>query len=132
MEVENYGPKTIEGNYQSDIYSITYNNEGLTILIGTTDENRIRKELRINFEYADGLRFLDEGDLMKYWESKAFRPPYNIFEILSGGWSNGEKLEPGILGVSSSVGTREWFIVTSNDCITVLCNTEPTCESINA
>lgn len=132
MKVESYGPKTIEGNNQSDIYSITYNNEGLTILIGTTDESRIRKELRINFEYADGFRFLDEGDLMKYWSSDAFLPPYNIFEILSGGWSNGEKLEPGMLSVSSSVGTREWFIVTSNDCITVLCNTEPTCEFINA
>ena len=88
--------------------------------------------LKVFFEYVDGIRYLDEGDLLRYWESEKFRSPYHVYEVQSGGWSNGELLEPRVLSIQSSNGTREWFIATTNGCVSVLCNSDPTLEVHNA
>lgn len=52
----------------------------------------------INFKSYDGFRYLDEGDLMRYWESDVFSPPCHVFEIESGGW----RLEAGTMEKDSN------------------------------
>ncbi|WP_146168190.1 hypothetical protein [Pseudomonas mangrovi] len=132
MEVEAIGPKHTNERHESDIYSVSDSKEGLTILIDTKDESGNRRDLRVYFEYARGFRYLDEGDLIHYWESKAFSTPHHVFKILSGGWSNGEAVEPGILSVSKAVEITEWFVATTNNCINVLTESQPLIEFIDA
>jgi len=132
MQVEGIGVTHTTEFHESDIYSVSDSKEGLTILIETKDENGVRKDMKVYFEYANGFRYLDEGDLMYYWESKAFKTPHHVFKIISGGWSNGETLEPGVLSVSKASEITEWFVLTTNSCINVLTESQPTTEYINA
>ena len=68
---------------------------------------------------------MDEGDLAYYWATDAFRDNKHVFRIFSGGWSNGETLENGILTISSVTEIPEWFIATTNGCLNVLSYNEP-------
>ncbi|MFL1455837.1 hypothetical protein ACJO5Y_15490 [Marinobacter sp. GN3S48] len=89
-------------------------------------------DLKVHFQWARGYRYLDEGDLQYYWERQEFTVPQHVFKIHSGGWSNGEALQPGILSVSTALEITEWFIATTNGCISVLSGAEPTTEYVNA
>ncbi len=123
-----YSPK-----YESDIFSVSDSKDGLFIFIETTDENETEIIMEVYFDYARGYRFLDEGDLIRYWkEADDFKTPYHIYEVAAGGWSNGETLDSGLLSVTTAIGFREWFIATTNGCITVLSNEEPKITIKNA
>ncbi len=128
IEAKEFGPTISSERYESDIVDIHFYSEGLDISICTIDHSGGQVDLIVHFEYCDGLRYLDEGDLIRYWESDTFRPPCHIFKITSGGWSNGEVLEPGVLSIRSGDYTKEWFILTANGCMSVLCDKEPTWE----
>ena len=132
MEVEGFGPKHSEKRHESDISSVVYSRAGLTILINTVAKSGERTVLKVRFNWARGFRYLDEGDLQYYWETQLFTVPQHVFKILSGGWSNGEALQPAVLTVTTALETDEWFIVTTNGCITVLSGAEPTAEYVNA
>ena len=131
MEVEGVGPKHTQDRHESDIYSVSDSGEGLTILVDTIDGLGERRDLKVWFKYARGFRYLDEGDLIYYWESGSFNTPHHVYKIKSGGWSNGEALEPGVLSVSVAIEEQEWFVATTNGCINVLSNAEPVIEFIN-
>jgi hypothetical protein len=130
MEVEGVGPNHTTERHESDIYNIFYSKGGLTILIDTISEDGIRRDLRVHFEYTRGFRYLDEGDLLYYMESDKFKTPQHVFRILTGGWSNGENIQPKTLDVSRAVEVHEWFVGTSNGCINVLSDAEPVVEYI--
>jgi len=132
MKVRGLGPRHSRERHESDIYRITDSKDGLTILIDTVNENGQRADLRVHFEWVRGFRYLDEGDLIYYWETQAFTIPQHVFQVTSGGWSNGELVQPGVLSVSTAIEIGEWFIATTNGCINVLSNAVPTAEYINA
>ena len=132
MEVKVFGPKHSTERHESDIYSISDSKDGLTILIDTIDENGERRDLEVHFDYARGYRYLDEGDLIYYWESKKFQTPYHLYQILSGGWSNGEAVQSGVLSVSIAIEMQEWFVATTIGCINVISSSVPTAKFINA
>lgn len=107
------GPKISPVRYESDIYDIHFSSDGLSLSIFTLNESNHQADLMINFKSYDGFRYLDEGDLMRYWESDVFSPPCHVFEIESGvwrleagGWNNGERLESDILSASSVLPSR--------------------------
>lgn len=110
---------------QSDIIELIFSVTGLRVTVITGSSKFTNVYLDIHFKNINGFRLLDEGDLIAYWESGLFNVNHHIYEILSGGWSNGESLESGMLSVSSSIGTKEWFIATTNRCLTVLSSSEP-------
>jgi hypothetical protein len=110
---------------ESNVEELFYTYSGLRIIIETQKRKFVPVVLEVYFRYVNAFRCLDEGDLSAYRESGKFKTPHHIFEIHSGGWSNGELLESGILSVSSSVSAPEWFIKTTNKCVTVLSGSEP-------
>lgn len=130
MKVEVFGPKCSSKRDASDIYSITDTKEGLIVLVDLVDEYGNRRDLKVSFYSAQGFRYLDEGDLRYYWKSDVFQEPYHVFKIISGGWSNGEKRQIGILDICSAIKVSEWFIVTTNGCLNVLSNEEPSIEFV--
>jgi len=131
MEVSEFGPKHTLERHESDIFNISYTRDGLTVLIDTVDDQGARRDLKIYFEGACGFRYLDEGDLTYYWQSEKFHSPYHLYKIIVGGWSNGESIQQNTLSVSIAVEVSEWFIATTNGCISVLSNALPAAEFVN-
>lgn len=112
---------------RSNIAEVSLGRSGLRVLVesrpNATGESL---GLEIHFEVARGFRYLDEGDLLAYWQSEAFAQDHCLFEILSGGWLDQELQHAGMLTTTEAVGTfREWFICTSNGCMNVLSADEP-------
>jgi hypothetical protein len=86
--------------------------------------------LEVYFRRVQAYRFLDEGDLIAYWQTEKFQSPHHVYEIKQGGWLAGETIEPGILDVAKSFETREWFISTSNGCMNVLAARSPVLKDL--
>lgn len=124
FEVKPHG-KEYRFDQESNITEVIYTRTGLRIIVIAATSMFTNIFLDIHFSNIIGFRLLDEGNLIAYWESEAFNSNHHIYEILSGGWSNGEPIADGILSNREFIGYREWFIVTTNECITVLSGEEP-------
>jgi len=119
--VESFGPPILNLK-RSDLCDIALGFSGLRIAVGLgEDEFGNNRFVEIVFKAPRGFRYLDEGDLLPYWDSKAFDTSrYLVFEIKSGGWIAQEE-QHGMLNVTSAVGTyREWFVASSNACLNVI------------
>jgi hypothetical protein len=112
---------------ESDIAELSLGCLGLRALVDTNpNESYERLFVENSFRGPRGFRFLDEGDLIRYWESEVFTHGYHLFEVLSGGWLEQETQLQGMLSVTQGMGGfREWFIYTTNGCINVLAVHEP-------
>ena len=110
---------------ESDISEISFGATGLRVVVET--KQGLFEPIRIEYHFVPrGFRFLDEGDLIRYWESNALMHGYHLFKIASGGWLDQELQVPGMLSVTQAVGTfQEWFICTTNGCLNVLSVNEP-------
>lgn len=115
---------------ESEICEFCDTASGLSILVESYTKGKPTQKHRVTFENHNGYRVLDEGDLIRYERSEAFNQPYCVYEIIKGGWSNGEITEVGILDTSKAVSVREWFIATTNMCASVLSNMEPKIENV--
>lgn len=92
FEVEPRG-KQYRFDQESDITEIFYTSSGLRIVVVAATSMFSNILLEIYFSNVRGFRFLDEADLIAYWETNAFDSNHHVYKILSGGWSNGEELE---------------------------------------
>jgi hypothetical protein len=99
---------------ESDIVEVFYTFSGLRIIVSTWIDSINEALLEVYFRRVQGYRYLDEGDLIAYWETKQFRSPHHVYEITKGGWLMSEALEPGLLDIAKSFEMREWFICTTN------------------
>ena len=108
--------------HESDIVELVQGVAGLRVIVETQTNNNDKEiVIEYNFDVPRGYRFLDEGDLLRYWKSEVFTHGYHLFEITEGGWVDQETQMPGMLDVTSAVGTfKEWFICTTNGCLNVL------------
>lgn len=129
FEVTPYG-KQYRFDQESDITDLFYTTSGLRITVIAATSMFTNIYLDIHFSSTAGFRLLDEGNLIAYWESGAFRSNYHVYEVLSGGWTNGEPLPDGILSNREFINYREWFIATTNKCMTVLSGDEPLIREI--
>ncbi|MBC7932223.1 MAG: hypothetical protein H7Z38_16825 [Rubrivivax sp.] len=110
---------------ESDIVEVFDTLSGLRIVVSTWVDSINEALLEVYFRRVQGYRYLDEGDLMAYWETEQFRSSHHVYEIIKGGWLTGETVEPGILEIAKSFETREWFICTTNGCMNILAALPP-------
>ena len=110
---------------ESDIVEVLHSLSGLRIIVSTWIDSINEALLEVYFRRVQAYRYLDEGDLIAYWQTEKFRIPHHVYEIKSGGWLTGETLDPGILEVAKSFETKEWFISTTNGCMNVLAASPP-------
>jgi hypothetical protein len=75
------------------------------------------------FAWQRGFRYLDEGDLIRFWESGAFRSGQHLYRVTAGGWLDQELQVPGTFPVAA--GLQEWFIATGNRSVSVIAGAEP-------
>ena len=105
---------------ESDIVEVFDTLSGLRILISSWTDSINEVLLQVYFRRVQAYRYLDEGDLIAYWESEKFRTPHHVYEITQGGWISGETVESGILDIAKNFELREWFVRTTNDCMNVV------------
>jgi hypothetical protein len=112
---------------KSGIAELSLGTTGLRVVVHCNRQDSDEQlHVEYHFDAPRGFRLLDEGDLLRYWETRTFAVDHQLFEILSGGWMDQECQLAGMLDVTSGVGTfREWFICTNNDCLNVLSVNEP-------
>ncbi|WP_294768142.1 hypothetical protein [uncultured Rhodoferax sp.] len=112
---------------KSGIAELSFGVTGLRVVVHCNGQHSdAQLQVEYHFDAPRGFRLLDEGDLLRYWETGAFAVDCQLFEIFSGGWMDQECELAGMLDVTSGVGSfREWFICTDNDCLNVLSVNEP-------
>jgi hypothetical protein len=113
-----------DADFESDIISMEYGPSELLVTVEASPED----VYCINFpEQVGAFRYMEEGDLTYYWESKQFDSSHLLYEITEGGWLSKEGATIDILGIARTPNwLKEWFVVTRNFSFTVLSNTKPT------
>ncbi len=129
FEVKPVG-KPYRFDQESDITDVVYTPSGLRVTVIAATSMFTNIYLDIHFASVAGFRLLDEGDLLGYWESPAFNSNHHVYEILTGGWATGESVANGVLSRNEFINYREWFIVTTNQCMNVLSGDDPLIREI--
>lgn len=116
------------GRSESDVVELSMGTTGLRIVIDrASNQHDERMALEYHFHRVRGFRFLDEGDLGPFFNSGAFSGNYHLYQVNAGGWYDQEKATPGMLGISTELSpVEEWFVCTSNGCVSVLAQAPPT------
>lgn len=129
IEVQPLGNEYRFEDKESDIVEVFCTRSGLRIVVSTSLDSVNKALLEVYFRDVRAYRYLDEGDLLGYWQSGKFRSPHHVYEITKGGWLAEE--QPGLLEVTRAMqGYREWFISTTNGCMTVLASVPPVLKDL--
>ncbi|WP_076453924.1 hypothetical protein [Zobellia uliginosa] len=132
MIIDKIGKEYFSIKRESDIIDFQWTVFGLKITISTWKNSE--KQIGIEYEFGgfNGFRYLDEGDFLSYWDLPDFKNGYHLFRIIKGGWKSGEVMQSGILDVSRAVDDlNEFFIATTNGCLTVLAYEKPRITEID-
>lgn len=106
---------------ESEIIDFQWTVFGLKVTISTWLSLEHQIGVEYEFKSFNGFRYLDEGDFLGYWSSSEFNNESHLFRILKGGWKTGEVTQSGLLDVSRAIDElNEYFIATTNGCLTVL------------
>ncbi len=76
------------------------------------------------FKNVIGFRVLDEGNLLEFWNPKT-RASSWVWKIENGGWFDLEKLREGFLSQHHLESNNEYLILGINDCVSIICTSEP-------
>lgn len=108
-----------------DVYELTYTRTGLRVIVtGFYIGTKKSAYMEVFFPNVQGFRCLDEGDLIRFWESEQLRSKNCVYQIHDGGWLS--ESVPGVLSVTGSVGfSHEYLIATGDYCASVLSTVEP-------
>ena len=109
--------------FESNVIELSHTYSGLRVVVATHSLDLKECLVEYYFPHNQGLRMLDEGDLFGFWDADAFAPGYHLFRIESAGWADQERQFSGMLAVSSPI--PEWFVCTSNLCVSVLSARQP-------
>ena len=80
--------------------------------------------IEVFFPEHRGFVLLDEGDMPTWLGAECFRSNHLLYQVLHGGWFDKVSPECGLLAVAGAT-SREWLIVTANDCVSVFSDVEP-------
>ena len=125
MQAQPLGPTFRLDGQESDIVEVTHTFSGLRIIVSTWTDSINETFLEVYFRRTRAYRYLDEVDLLEYWNTGVFRSPHHVYEITEGGWLNGEPVLPSMFVSVRGTRLREWFICTSNGSMTVLAASPP-------
>jgi hypothetical protein len=127
MIIEKIGNQYLTGK-ESDVIDFKFTQAGLNIIVMTWNLKGNKSRLEFDFKDYTGFRYLDEVDLIHYWNDPAFSDGfYHFYKILKGGWKSGENGTDEASFYSCIIpGLQEFLIVTANGCINILAFNDPT------
>lgn len=131
MKVIEIGPMYFHGRFESDIKSVNDSKDGLFVVVDTLNETGNSINLNVFFEISMAYRYLDESDLEYYWDTGLFSSRYHVYQILEGGWSNGEVATKKVMGFTYAKKHNEYFIATSNGCMHIVSEMAPIIKAVN-
>jgi hypothetical protein len=79
---------------------------------------------RVRFYGVQGMRVLDEGDLLEFWPACS-SPKGPFFLVSEGGWKDQESERWGFLLRETRPQLPEYFVAGENACVSVLAYTPP-------
>lgn len=133
MIVQNLGKRYFKERVESEIISLNFsfkNEYVLNIQLETWRNSTKTVQLEIQFDDYTGFRCLDEVDT-GYISLPEFSSGHHIFKIEAGGWKSDHNGQNGFLAMSSSDDqVSEYFILTSNTCLSVLSRKVPIINEI--
>lgn len=88
-------------NKESDIVEVFCTRSGLRIVVSTWLDSVNETLVEVYFRNVRAYRYLDEGDLLGYWQTEKFRSSHHVYEIAKGGWLSEE--QAGILDVTRAL-----------------------------
>ena len=111
----------------SNLFSLNLSGPHLRVVLYTNrPEDHKSRYLELLFERYSGFWVLDESDVSHYFENPVATSGYHLYKVTSGGWTEPSvRVESMFLSSGLEGHAIEWFIPTSNDCITVISNSEP-------
>ncbi|MEY2495230.1 MAG: hypothetical protein QOJ45_1722 [Verrucomicrobiota bacterium] len=107
----------------SEIVHVDYTLGRLAI---TVEDLADRHAVDVVFADTVGFRVLDERDLLEFWPVCS-RPNGWLFRITAGGWLAQETSRPTCLIQHMERGIEEYFLVGTDDCVSVISREPPTC-----
>lgn len=118
-----YGLETERSH--SDIYELSYV-AGLRITVITSPRGSLQNLwLEHYFSRPIAFRLLDEGDMLRWWNSGQFKSDHHLYEVTKGGWLTEDTFEDTLTGISSFENkVAEWLIVSQEASVSVI-STEP-------
>jgi hypothetical protein len=87
--------------------------------------------VEVFFPQHRGFILLDEGDMPSWLGAECFRTNHLVYNILNGGWFDGVISASGLLAIASAA-SREWLVITANECVSVFSDVEPLVRDISA
>ena len=87
--------------------------------------------VEVFFPQHRGLVLLDEGDMPSWLGAECFRTNHLVYGVINGGWFANLSSESGLLAIASAT-SREWLVVTANECVSVFSEVEPIVRELSA
>ena len=87
--------------------------------------------IEVFFPEHRGFVLLDEGDMPSWLGAECFRSSHLLYQVQRGGWFDNVSPECGLLAVAGAT-SREWLVVTANDCVSVFSDVEPLVRDLTA
>jgi hypothetical protein len=87
--------------------------------------------IEVFFPRHRGFVFLDEGDMPSWLGAECFKTGHLLYNVLDGGWFDNVPPESGLLTIAGAT-SREWLVVTANECVSIFSDIEPLVRDITA
>lgn len=117
--------ETIDGS--GEVIRINYD---LSVLRVTLVFENLPNSVEVLFSMPTGFRVLDEGDLVEFWRDYHTGNGW-LYEVSSGGWHELESRRDGFI-TQHTDGVKEYLVVGTNDCVSVLAHERPKVKGGNA
>lgn len=105
---------------------------GLYIVVEAYRLNAKRSShIEVYFPQHRGFVLLDEGDMPSWLSAQCFKTNHLVFEVTGGGWFDRRPPEDGLLAIACA-SSKEWLVVTANECVSVFSEVEPIIRDISA
>lgn len=105
----------------TQVESVSFGSGGLTIAMSSE-----HWDVTVSFPQSYGFRVLNELDLTEFWSQCSLAQGW-FFEVISGGWKDLEMTREHFYS-GRPEWVREYLLVGSNECVSVLTKEEPAFE----
>jgi len=95
------------------LHSMHFDQDGLSLCLKV--ESRLAE---VCFPSVQGLRMLNEGDLLEFWAELSLSNGW-LYQVIEGGWFALESNRSGFMA-SGGKALNEFLIVTRKECVSVL------------
>ncbi len=107
--------------HDCELGRVQYESGRLTVAVVAPNGNEVAT---VAFEYVEGFRVLDEGNLLEFWPTCSRQNGW-IYQITNGGWLDQESKRDGFLVNINRKTFLEYFVIGADNCVNVMSREPP-------